>query len=202
VDINKFYPDYYTRQIMRKRFNISENETIVITTARLAKEKCLHRLINAFDLLSQKFKNNWLFIVGDGPLREDLEGLARSKQSKVRIKFLGFQEDVTDYLKMSDIYVLPSENEGLAIALLEAMATGLIVVATNTPGPSEIICDGFNGFLVDNTEMGVVRGMRKAFLLTEEQRQNISKNAIDFIRNNFDMSKNIKEELEVFALYE
>ena len=79
-----------------------------------------------------------------------------------KILFMGNVDNVGDYLKMSDIFVLSSDNEGFGIALVEAMATGLICVATKCPGPNEIIQDGVNGFLVEKNAEGVLDGLKKA----------------------------------------
>ena len=200
VDREEFFPDSEERKIMREKFNISESEIVVISVARLAKEKCIDRLINAFDEIYKNFNNLWLFIVGDGYLYDDLKSLANQKRSGEKIKFLGFQENVARFLKMSDIFVLPSDNEGLSIALMEAMATGLIVVATKTPGSAEIIKDGVNGFLVERSKEGIIKGLTKALLLTQDERERISANAVKLAGEKFDIRKNIKEELSVFGL--
>ncbi len=202
VETKKFSPDILIRQIMRKKFNIPESGIIIISTARLSKEKCLHRLINAFDRMRQKFKNCWLMIVGDGPLKNELEELASQKVSRERIKFLGFQKDVSGYLKMSDIYVLPSDNEEFSIALLEAMSTGLISIITKTPSPNhhEIIKDGVNGFLAKRIEQGILDGLNKALFLTEGQRKQISNNARESVEENFNIEKGVEEALRILDI--
>jgi len=147
VDVGLFTPDIDTRIEMRAKMNIPDDHKVIVSTARLSPEKSLHRLINAFEIVSKKFKNCWLVMVGDGPLMDELRSLAANKEANSRIKFFGFQNSVVRYLQMSDIFVLPSDNEGFGIASLEAMSTGLISVCTKTPGPSEIIQNCITGFL-------------------------------------------------------
>lgn len=189
VDLSRFSPDEGAFINMRKKLGIGYSDVVIISTARLSKEKCLDRLIVGFDALSKKYKNLWLLIIGSGPLENSLKELAEKSQSKERILFLGQAEDVSNYLKMSDIYVLPSDNEGLSIALLEAQATGLICIATKTPGANEIIKDHFNGFLVERTSEDILRGLELVLNLTTEQKEKISKNAREHISENFEIKK-------------
>lgn len=201
IDMDKFSPGISKRQQLRESLRIPNTDIVIISTARLAKPKCLDRLINAFDNLQQKHKDCWLLMIGDGPLKDNLRILSDQKASQKNIKFFGFQEDVSQYLKMSDIYVLPSDNEGFGIALIEAMSIGLICVATNTPGPNEILQDSINGFLVDNSEKGVYDGLRKALMLSENEKRIISIKARKTVEENFDIKARIKDTLEILGLY-
>jgi GT2 family glycosyltransferase len=200
ITTGEFSPSNETRNRLRKEMGLPQDCRVIISTARLNKIKALHRLINAFDIASQKHPNLYLLFTGDGPLKDELRKSASQKSSAGRIIFLGFVDSVVDLLKISDIYVLPSLNEGLGIALVEAMASGLVVVATRTPGPAEIIKDGFNGFLVDNSEEGVIAGLLKALSLDAKQEEGLRLNARRFAVDNFDAEKNLSEELRVFGI--
>jgi len=200
IDLAKFRSDIKTRNNLRKQLKISENEKIIITCGRLAKEKATHRLINAFDILEKKYDNLHLFLCGDGPLRNELEALVKQKETGNKIRFLGFQDDVSGYLKMSDIFVLPSVIEGFGISLVEAMACGLTVISTQTPGPSEIIENGVNGFLVENSEQGVINGLQQALSLDENRYRIISRNARRFCEEHLALEKCVKNELEIIGL--
>ncbi|MCK5083943.1 MAG: glycosyltransferase, partial [Candidatus Omnitrophica bacterium] len=78
-------------------------------------------------------------------------------------------------------YVLSSDIEGIATAALEAMASELVCVATKTPGPSEIIQDGVNGYLVEKNRAGVLNGLTKAVALSDKQRNEMASNARKFV---------------------
>ncbi|MCK5013095.1 MAG: glycosyltransferase [Candidatus Omnitrophica bacterium] len=181
IDVETFSRGDEIRHKTRQKYNIPEKDTVIISTARLSGEKCVDRLINAFDQLWMENSRCWLLLVGDGPLRPDLEKLASEKVSFDRIKFLGFKENVADYLRMSDLYVLSSDIEGIATAALEAMASELVCVATKTPGPSEIIQDGVNGYLVEKNRAGVLNGLTKAVALSDKQRNEMASNARKFV---------------------
>src|SRR6185437_15886157 len=93
------------------------------------------------------------------------------------IRFLGYVADVCPMLRASDIYALPSDEEGFGLALAEAMACELICVATKTIGPSEIIEDGVNGFLTDLSYEGVLKGLDRALSLDIEERPAMGRRA-------------------------
>jgi glycosyltransferase involved in cell wall biosynthesis len=93
-----------------------------------------------------------LLIVGDGPLRRELEGEAVARALGLSVRFLGNQPDVSPFYLIADVFVLPSVTEGLSNALLEAMAAGLPVVASDVGGNREVVEHGASGFLVDWTD--------------------------------------------------
>jgi glycosyltransferase involved in cell wall biosynthesis len=89
-----------------------------------------------------------LLMVGDGPLRPELEALARELGIAERVRFLGIRRDVADLLRASDAFALTSVSEAASLTLLEAMATGLPVVVTAVGGNPEIVRGGVDGLLV------------------------------------------------------
>ncbi|MBN2457220.1 MAG: glycosyltransferase [Sedimentisphaerales bacterium] len=200
VDLEEFSPDADIRCAMRNALDIPENDTVIISAARLSTQKCLHRLINAFDSISKEHKNCWLLLLGDGPLRSDLEKLANQKPSKERIKFLGFRENVADFLRTSDIFVLPSDMEGLAICMEAAMATELACVVTKTPGATEVIRDGVNGFFVERSERGVLEGLVKVLSLSQEQREKVSRQAREFVKENLNSKNGVQKALGILEM--
>lgn len=200
VETKKYSAYLPIKLSMRKKLSIPENDIVIISAARLSPIKCIDRLIHAFDKIYDKYKNVWLLIVGDGPLRDNLQSLAIKQISNNKILFLGFQDDVSEYLAMSDLFVLPSDNEGLAIALCEAFSTGLIAIVTKTPGPNEIIQNGINGFLVEKNSDAVFEGIVKAISLSPEKRAQMSAAARQFAIENLDLETNVPKELAIIGL--
>lgn len=200
IDTDQFKPDKAIGSAFRARHGIAPDDRVVVSTARLSKQKCIHRLINAFDVVWRENKNIWLILVGDGPLRGDLEGLAASKESHGHIIFVGYQANSSDYLKMGDIFVLASDIEGIATALLEAMANSLVCVATQTPGPNELIQDGQNGFLVEPSDEGVLNGLNKALSLSVQQADRMRENARAFILENYTRIPPDKDAVKLLGL--
>ncbi len=191
TDLSKYFPSREDRMAKRAKFNIDDSDIVLIATARLAQQKRLDRLIDAFDKASQDFKNLRLFLAGSGPLERELKKLAESKFSRKKINFLGQVRDVPDLLRMCDIYVLSSDNEGLSLSLMEAMASGLICISTNCPGSSEIIENGVNGFLTEPNSEDLYRGLIQVLNSSAEEKMLISQRARDTVIEKFDVAKNI-----------
>jgi sugar transferase (PEP-CTERM/EpsH1 system associated) len=116
--------------------------------ARLSWEKDHSTLLNACKLLADKNSFFHLEIIGDGPLRDTLEGTAGTLGLDKFVSFSGMRHDVPELLRQLDIFVLSSTTEGISLTLLEAMATELPVVATNVGGNPEVVLDGETGYIV------------------------------------------------------
>jgi glycosyltransferase involved in cell wall biosynthesis len=112
---------------------------------RLADEKGLPHLIRALEGVKKEWEGIKLFIVGDGPLRSDLEALARQLSLMEEIVFTGNTDSVLSYYQAADVFVLPSLSEGLPLSLLEALSCGLPVIATAVGGNREIIDPDYAG---------------------------------------------------------
>ena len=127
----------------RLRLGLTEDEIVFGTVGRLAITKGQSYLIDAFAQVRKKITHARLVIIGDGPLFRDLEKKAADLGVSPWILFTGYRNDVLELLRAFDIFVLPSLAEGLSIALLEAMASGLPVIASNVGGIPEVFgnCD-------------------------------------------------------------
>jgi len=121
--------------------------------ARLSEEKRHRDLLHAAALLHRDRVPLEILLVGDGPLRAALERTTRELGLTGCVTFLGARNDVPELLRSFDAFVLPSRSEGLPLTVLEAMATGLPVVATDVGGVSEAVRDGETGLLVPPGEI-------------------------------------------------
>jgi glycosyltransferase involved in cell wall biosynthesis/SAM-dependent methyltransferase len=119
------------------------NGPVVLTLARLQPQKGLSTLLRAAVALPEVA----IAIAGEGPQRQELQAEAGELGIEDRVVFLGFREDTAALLASADVFVLPSEHEGLPLALLEAMAAGRPVVATAIPGIDEVVTAGETGLL-------------------------------------------------------
>jgi sugar transferase (PEP-CTERM/EpsH1 system associated) len=147
VDISHFTPGSASGCEVRRELGLRCEELVIGTVGRLSPEKGgVDVLIRAVERLRGDHPRVRLVVVGDGPLRPDLEKVADDLGSNVI--FTGTRTDVARILSAMDIFVLPSLKEAMPIALLEAMAMRLPVVATHVGGVPEIVEDGENGILV------------------------------------------------------
>jgi glycosyltransferase involved in cell wall biosynthesis len=120
----------------------------VVVVARLSPEKGLTTLLHAASNLHKVDPKFRLEIAGDGPCREELLGLTHELGLGPVVKFLGNVAKVPELLSRASLFVLPSKSEGISLTLLEAMATGLPIVATAVGGNPEVVVDGQTGMLV------------------------------------------------------
>jgi glycosyltransferase involved in cell wall biosynthesis len=196
VDTRRFSPvSRDTRRMLRSDLQIPDEAVVVVSAARLERIKRLDRLIQAFDVLNLEYNDLRLLLTGDGPLRDELKSLAQSVNNSENIRFLGHVDDVCSILRVSDIYVLPSDEEAFGIALVEAMACELVCVATKTVGPSEIIEDGLNGFLTDLSYDGVLKGLDRVLRLDHKEREAIGNRARQKVVNNFRVEEAVAKGL-------
>ncbi len=134
--------------LTREQLGIQKEATIFGTVGRLARVKRQERLLNAVAALAKQGRKVYLIIIGDGPLRKELESHASKLEISHLVHFSGFQLDPLPYLALLDIFVLTSDSEGLPMALLEAWAARKPVVVTAVGGLPEIIEDNKNGLLL------------------------------------------------------
>lgn len=132
----------------RPTFRKQANEVIIGIVARLIVEKDYPTLIRAMRQVVDKHAYARLVIIGDGPLRSELQHLVHSLDLQQHIDFLGQQDYAARLMPGFDIFAFPSLFEGFGLVLLEAMAAGLPVIATRVASIPEIVEDGVSGLLV------------------------------------------------------
>jgi len=130
--------------------NIVSNKSPIIigTVCRMEKQKGIRYLLLAMNNILAKFPAVQLEIIGDGSLLEELIELSKKLGISNSVKFFGKFADVIPFYKRMDIFILPSIYEGFGIVLLEAMAAGVPVIATNVDGITEVVIDGESGILI------------------------------------------------------
>jgi glycosyltransferase involved in cell wall biosynthesis len=147
-------------------------QSTLVTIARLTKQKAIDVLIRAV----AELPGVTALVVGDGPMRRDLERLAVSLKVAERVRFLGARADVASILQLAPIYVQPSAWEGFGIAAVEAMAAGLAVVVSDVPGLREVVGDAGLRFTpgshLDLAEVlsGLVHNRKRIAVLSERAR--------------------------------
>lgn len=139
------------RGAARESLGLSADALVIGTAGRFAEQKGLRYLMEAAPEVAEG-RDVVFYVGGDGPLRDDLVARAAATGLGDRIRFPGFVRDVPALLAAIDVYVQPSLSEGLSIALIEAMAAAVPIVATTAGGSPEIVVDGVTGFLVPPAE--------------------------------------------------
>ena len=144
------------RAAKRAELGIEGNGPVIGLGARLVEQKGLGYLLEALAQLKNEFPDITLVIAGDGPLRQRLEQQGRQLGVSDHLLLTGPRLDMPALLKTFDLYVLPSNYEGLPMALLEAMAAGCPIVATDVGGIPGAVSSEVNGLLVPKRDPGAL----------------------------------------------
>ncbi len=149
IDTCKFKKTEEDRRIARKNLALSDSDFYIVSVGRLSVEKGHKILIGVFRrILSENPDRKILLgIAGDGPLKEEIERDNKDIVKDGKLFLYGYSSDVRRYLFAADLFVLPSLYEGFGIALLEAMAAGITIMAGNVGGIPELVGDDIDGFL-------------------------------------------------------
>ena len=152
VSLDLFYPRADARPDLAPAGFVPSDALVVGTVGRLAAVKDQICLVRAFAAVLRRHPG-WdahlrLVIVGDGPLRKDLEAAIRGERIGNLVWLAGDCDNVPDLLRMLDLFVLPSLGEGICNTILESMASGLPVIATRVGGNPELVDEGVTGSLV------------------------------------------------------
>jgi glycosyltransferase involved in cell wall biosynthesis len=131
-------PASRSRAEVRAALGLRETEVVAVHVARVVPLKAHDVILRATAVLAEQRTPIVVLFVGDGPARTDMEGLAAKLGLAGRVRFLGHRDDVPDLLGAADLFLLPSRAEGLPVAVLEAMAKSLPVVATPVGGVPEV----------------------------------------------------------------
>jgi len=160
---------------------------VVGTVGRLDPLKDHLTLLRAFRLLVERVPNIKLVIVGDGPLRGELEAASRGLGIGDKVAFLGRRSDIARLLRGMHVFVLSSVKEGLPLALLEAMASGIPVVATNVGGVPQVVQDGHTGILCPPGEPFELAQSINQLILDEELRRRVAANARSLVEHSYSL---------------
>ena len=148
IDIDLFDRRAGDREKIRKALGYTDDNIVCLSAGRLVPIKGQSDLLNGFAQAHAKNPQLRLVITGEGELRGQLEAESRSLGIDCVCVFLGWREDVPELLDATDLFVLSSHNEGLGLAIIEAMAKRLPVVSTKVGGVPEVVDDGRTGMLV------------------------------------------------------
>jgi L-malate glycosyltransferase len=156
-----FHPPKVNK-VSRGELNIKKDDFILVTCGRLVKRKAIDVLIRALSKIpSEKFK---LFIMGDGPEKENLEKIVQKLELENKVFFLGFVDDEVKnkYLNIADIFALTSMHEGFGIVYMEAMFCGLPIICSNEGGQIDFLKNNENAVIIN---VGDIEACANAILL-------------------------------------
>ena len=148
--------DPSARAAVRAELGIPDDGFLIGWLGRMTEIKRVDDLLDACARLRAKGVDAYLALVGDGPLRDELKDKAEALGIADRTRFVGFRESVGELYAAFDVVALTSANEGTPVTVIEALACGLPVVATDVGGVSDVVQDGRSGFLVPANDVAAV----------------------------------------------
>ena len=147
IDLSKFSQSTIDKAAKRRELGIPEDAVLLLSVGELIPRKNHETAIRAIADIDAYY-----LIAGDGVLQHHLQSVIDKLGISNKVRILGYRTDIADLCGVADIFVFPSFQEGLPVAVMEAMAVGVPVIASQIRGNVDLIQDGVNGFLCDPTD--------------------------------------------------
>jgi glycosyltransferase involved in cell wall biosynthesis len=181
-----------------KTLKADSSTHIIITIARLHPIKGHEYLLSAIPMIVDTHPDCVFLIVGEGELKSELQNQSKDLEISHIVHFLGERHDIKELLAISDIFILPSISEGMPNSVLEAMAMGTPVIATNVGGSCEIIIHGENGFLIPPKNIDEIVSSTRTLLNNPSLRNKFSEKGKTSIKKKFTQEKFISSFLILY----
>lgn len=185
IDTAKFHPPtLLEKRTARRQLDLEDSQIVVLYLGRLVRLKRVDLLLLAWSRLDGDLPRT-LLIVGDGPEYESLASLANDLRQTTTIRFEGPADDVLSYFHAADAFVLPSQQEGLSVALLEAMASGLPALVTQLPANREVINHGVSGLKIPVDDLDELTEKLQSLIDSSLLREQIGQSACGIIKTTY-----------------
>ena len=172
VDVQRFHARHGTRVSCLPKGFASDEMIVIGTVGRLQRVKDQATLVRAFCHLRQMAPDVThcarLVLIGDGPIRGEIQQIIEDEGIQSLVWMAGERQDIPDLMRSLDLFVLPSEAEGISNTILEAMSSGLPIVATDVGGNSELVKDGNTGLLVPPKNPSAMADAMAKYLMDHE----------------------------------
>lgn len=199
VDTNLFQPGLELG--LREQLGIPAEATTLIFVGSVNRDKGIFELLEAFEILSRELADLYLLVVGEGI------HLARSKervlqmQANQRVHFVGSvqHKQVADWMRAADIFVLPSYHEGMPCVIVEALSSGLPIVATDVGGIPEVVDDNKQGLLISPNNVGDLVKAIRSLCQDSAKRMSFANEARKKAKSQFSWDIHTKSLLRVYS---
>lgn len=171
VDMDLFVPNPAVRNNVREAFSFSDNDFALISVGEINENKNHIAVIEAMRLISVPTLH--YLVVGQGPQEVFLKSRTEIFGLQDRVHFLGYRSDVHELLCAADLFVFPSLREGLGLAAIEALSTGVPVVGSNVGGIPEYVVDGVNGYLINPNIPSTIADAVMSLIANKEKRKSM-----------------------------
>lgn len=192
LDLESFRPGR-DGSTLRAEMGCADDELLLLAAGALTGQKGFDHLLRAMAELLRVSPRCRLAVAGDGPERSKLQALASELGIAGAVRFLGFRSDMARLLAAADVFVLSSVNEGMARVLIEALACGLPIVATEVSGSKACVEEGENGFLVPPREPQALADALRRMAESREARTRMGRRSRELAERRFDERRMLDE---------
>ena len=203
LDTQKFYIENFDKKSYREKLGLNEEDFVILSVGELSDRKnhiigikAIQKLKNEYPEISFKY-----LIVGNGVNLEKYQEYIKQNNLENNVKLLGRRSDIVELNMISDIFLFPSLQEGLPVALMEAIASGKSIVCSNIRGNEDLIENGKNGFLYNNPSINELKEKIKIFLFNRELNKKYEEYNLKFIKK-FDIKEIEKSMRNIYLLLE
>ncbi len=180
VNLSRFFPvTNHRKQELRAKHHFNEDDFILVYAAEFSKRKNQEWLLKILPELKKEIPRIKLLLPGTGDTQTYCETLVQQLKIEECVRFLGFRKDIDEIVQLSDVGVSSSRNEGLGIHLVEDMACGKPIIATNLQGHKDLIKENYNGYLVDIENPEEIIQPLVNLYVNKELYAEMSKNALE-----------------------
>jgi len=203
VDTDVFYPEGAAAEVPWRHEAVSAptNPTVIGVVCALRPEKGLPQLLEGFARVRTSYPEARLLVVGSGPMLAELEARANALQLGGDCRFQSAAQNVAQWLRVMDIFVLPSLSEALSNSLMEAMACGCCAIASDTGGNPELVRDGETGLLFPVGDTTALAACMDRLLANRAERRRLAANGAQFMRECFNREAAARRMGEIYTSY-
>ena len=200
IELSEYYPDDFGESFrcIREEYNIGEEVFLIGAVGRMVWQKGFECLIESVPAIIKTFPRAKILIVGDGPLRKNLEALSEELRIRDKVIFTGFRSDIKEILSAIDILVIPSLLEGFPMITLEAMAMAKPIVATKIDGVNEQIMDRIDGILIPPKDPSAIAQAIIRLINDRESGRKLGLAARKRVEQEFSVEKMVAETEKVY----
>jgi glycosyltransferase involved in cell wall biosynthesis len=201
INIDKYsdYRNSFNPKKLREELGLKENTRLVGTLGRLTFQKAHHYLIEAAKITLKHQKDIEFLIGGEGHRMEFLKDLTIKYGIADRFHFIGFRSDAINVLKLLDVFVLCSIDEGLPIVLLEAMSAGIPVITTDVGEIPMVIQDNLNGIIIKKGDVKLLADSITRLLNDDALCKGLAKRGRETVESEFSIGKMTAGYLEIYG---
>ena len=200
VDLTKFKFDKdLDHAKFRAELGLSKDDFVVVSVGELNKNKNTYRILQSIkDIDDSKVK---YLVCGQGPLKEDYEKFVADNGLQDRIKLLGYRKDIPKILQISNVFIMPSYREGLSLAMMEAMAKGLPIVASKIRGNTDLLGENEGGIFFNPAETNEFTNAIKDLYKDSKKCKQYGERNLEYVKN-FDVEIVKKQFQEIYKQFD